>query len=135
MVFLQLLQYCNVVYTQNAPTRRGVLSRGDGEVAALTRRRDSGFSVWWPILTPCTRIFLEKPLVTQFNKDAFAFIRKQYLSTVSKKDTGYEPPTIAELGYNDLGLCDTSDITLYIHCHQLLPHKARVFLPCLVRQI
>ena len=33
------------------------------------------------------------------------------------------------LGCNDFGSCNTTAITLYI----LLPHKARVFLPCLVR--
>jgi hypothetical protein len=38
-----------------------------------------------------------------------------------------------ELSYNDLGLCDTSVITLYIHRHQLISHNARVVLPCLVR--
>ena len=34
-----------------------------------------------------------------------------------------------DLGYNDFGSCDTTAINLYI----LFPHKARVFLPCLVR--
>ena len=33
-----------------------------------------------------------------------------------------------ELGYNDLGLCDTSFITLYIQWYELIPHKARAFL-------
>jgi len=37
-----------------------------------------------------------------------------------------------ELGYNDLGLCDTS-VVLYILWCQLIPHKARVFLLSLVR--
>jgi len=38
-----------------------------------------------------------------------------------------------ELAYNDLGLCDTSAITLYIPWYQLIARKARVSLPCLVR--
>ena len=38
-----------------------------------------------------------------------------------------------EMGYNDLGLCNTSAIALNITRYQLIPHKARVFLPCLVR--
>jgi hypothetical protein len=38
-----------------------------------------------------------------------------------------------ELGYNDLGLCDISVITLHILWYQLIPHMERVFLPCLVR--
>ena len=35
--------------------------------------------------------------------------------------------------YNDLGLCNTSDISLTIQWHQLIAHKACVFLPCLIR--
>ena len=38
-----------------------------------------------------------------------------------------------QLGYNDFGLFDTSVITLCSLWYQLIPHKARVFLPCLVR--
>ena len=38
-----------------------------------------------------------------------------------------------ELYYNDLPLYDTSSITLFIQSYQLIPHKARVFLACLVR--
>ena len=38
-----------------------------------------------------------------------------------------------QLGYNDFGLFDTSVITLCILWYQLIRHKARVFLPCLVR--
>ena len=38
-----------------------------------------------------------------------------------------------ELGYNDLGLCDTSSITLYILWYQLIPQKSLFFLPRLVR--
>ena len=34
-----------------------------------------------------------------------------------------------ELGYNDVGSCDTSAITLYILWYQLIFHTARVFLP------
>jgi len=40
-----------------------------------------------------------------------------------------------EFGYNNLGLCDTSVIALHIQWYQLIPHKACVFLPCLVRYI
>jgi len=39
----------------------------------------------------------------------------------------------AELGYNDFGLYDTSSIAICILWHQLIPHKTRVLLPCLVR--
>jgi len=38
-----------------------------------------------------------------------------------------------ELGYNDLGYHDTSDITSNTLWYQLIPHKERVFLPRLVR--
>jgi hypothetical protein len=38
-----------------------------------------------------------------------------------------------ELGYNNLDLCDTSDITLYIQWYQMISYKACVFLPRLVR--
>jgi len=38
-----------------------------------------------------------------------------------------------ELGYIDLDLCDTSSIASYILWYQLVPHKARVFLPWLAR--
>jgi len=38
-----------------------------------------------------------------------------------------------ELRYKDVGLCDTSAITLHSLWYQLIPHKERVFLPCLVR--
>ena len=31
------------------------------------------------------------------------------------------------LGYNDLGLCDTTAIALYLPWYQLIPRKARVF--------
>jgi hypothetical protein len=37
-----------------------------------------------------------------------------------------------ELCYNDIGLCDTSSIASNIPWYQLTPHKARVFLPCLI---
>jgi len=39
---------------------------------------------------------------------------------------------MVELSYNNLGLCDTVDITFYILWYQLVSHTARVFLPCLV---
>ena len=39
----------------------------------------------------------------------------------------------AELSYNDLGLCYTSAITLYILWYKLTPHKAHVFPACLVQ--
>jgi hypothetical protein len=38
-----------------------------------------------------------------------------------------------EICYNDIGLCDTSSIASNIPWYQLIPHKARVFLPCLIR--
>lgn len=37
----------------------------------------------------------------------------------------------AELSYNDLGLCYTSVITLYILWYKLILHKAHVFQACL----
>jgi hypothetical protein len=40
---------------------------------------------------------------------------------------------IVERGYNDIGLCDISPIQLYILWYILISHKARAFLPCLVR--
>ena len=42
---------------------------------------------------------------------------------------------IVQLGYNYLKLCDSSSITTHILQYQLIPHNARVFLPCLVRHI
>jgi len=41
----------------------------------------------------------------------------------------------AELGYKDFGVSDTSSIAICILWHQLIPHKTRVLLPCLVRHI
>jgi len=41
--------------------------------------------------------------------------------------------TTVELGYKDLGLCDTPDIAPYKLWCELVSNKARVFLPCLVR--
>ena len=35
--------------------------------------------------------------------------------------------------YNDLGLCTSRIYCLYIQWHQLISHKARVFLSCLQR--
>jgi hypothetical protein len=35
---------------------------------------------------------------------------------------------VQHLGYNDLGLCNTSAITSYIQWYQLIPQRARVFL-------
>jgi hypothetical protein len=40
---------------------------------------------------------------------------------------------MVELGYNDLGLSDISFITLYTPWYQIIPHKARVFFPRLLR--
>jgi len=40
-----------------------------------------------------------------------------------------------ERGYNDFGLCDTASIAKCILWHQLIPHKTRVLLPCLLRPI
>ena len=37
-----------------------------------------------------------------------------------------------EFGYNDLNLCDALSVALHIQWYQLIPHTARVFLPCLV---
>jgi hypothetical protein len=38
-----------------------------------------------------------------------------------------------ELCCNDIILCDTSSTASNIPWYQLIPHKARVFLPCLIR--
>jgi hypothetical protein len=38
-----------------------------------------------------------------------------------------------EFGYNDIGLCDTSSITLHIVWYELIPQKAHLSLPFLVR--
>ena len=40
-----------------------------------------------------------------------------------------------ELEYNDLSLDDTSAVVLHILWHQLTPHKACTFLPCLLLYI
>jgi len=37
-----------------------------------------------------------------------------------------------ELGYSDLNLCDALSVALHIQWYQLIPHTARVFLPCLM---
>jgi len=39
---------------------------------------------------------------------------------------------LKELCYNDLCLGDTSAVVLHILWHKLIPHKACVFLPCLI---
>ena len=56
-------------------------------------------------------------------------LTKIYIDTVSLEAI----QTTAELGYNDFGLCDTLAIALYILWYQPIPHKAHVFLPCLVQ--
>jgi len=48
-------------------------------------------------------------------------------------DRSCEKWSTAELSYNNFGLCDISAIALYSLWYQLIPHKARVFLPRLVR--
>jgi hypothetical protein len=45
----------------------------------------------------------------------------------------YKIPRRREVGHNNLGLCKTSAITLYILWYQLIRHNARGLLPCLVR--
>ena len=37
------------------------------------------------------------------------------------------------LGYEELGLCDSSDIALYILWYQLTAGRTRAYFPCLVR--
>jgi hypothetical protein len=55
------------------------------------------------------------------------FISKQYRSLLMRNTC------TVELCYNDIGLCDTSSIASNIPWYQLIPHKARVFLPRLIR--
>jgi hypothetical protein len=38
-----------------------------------------------------------------------------------------------ELGYNNIGYYDTSPIASNTQWYELIPHKATVFIPCLVR--
>jgi SPX domain protein involved in polyphosphate accumulation len=40
-----------------------------------------------------------------------------------------------EVGYNDLGSCNTSSTTLYIQWYEQILHKALAFLLCLIRHI
>jgi hypothetical protein len=37
-----------------------------------------------------------------------------------------------ELGYSNIGFCDTLSIASNIQWYELIPHKATVFVPCLV---
>jgi len=41
----------------------------------------------------------------------------------------YSPKKTAEIGHNDLGLCDSTCVVLYIVWYEITPHKARVFVP------
>jgi hypothetical protein len=36
-------------------------------------------------------------------------------------------------GYSNIGFCDTLSIASNIQWYELIPHKATVFIPCLVR--
>jgi hypothetical protein len=38
-----------------------------------------------------------------------------------------------KLGYSNIGFCDTLFIASNIEWYELIPHKATVFIPCLVR--
>jgi hypothetical protein len=38
-----------------------------------------------------------------------------------------------KLGYSNIGFCDTLSIASDIQWYKLIPHKATVFIPCLVR--
>jgi hypothetical protein len=38
-----------------------------------------------------------------------------------------------KLGYSNIGFCDTLSIASSIHWYELIPHKATVFIPCLVQ--
>jgi hypothetical protein len=38
-----------------------------------------------------------------------------------------------ELGYSNIGFCDTFPIASNTQWYKLIPHKATVFIPCLVR--
>jgi hypothetical protein len=38
-----------------------------------------------------------------------------------------------KLGYSNIGVCDTLSIASNIQWYELIPHKATVFIPCLVR--
>jgi hypothetical protein len=42
-------------------------------------------------------------------------------------------PNTVELGYNNISYCDTSPIASNTQWYELIPHKATVFIPCLVR--
>jgi len=57
----------------------------------------------------------------------------KYIKTSVVRDRLNARTCTVELGYNDLGLCDTSAITSYIPWYQLTPRKARLSLPCLLR--
>jgi len=55
------------------------------------------------------------------------------VSEVSWRIDDDDNTNATELGYNDIGLCDTSSITLYILWYQLIPQTTRFFLSRLVR--
>jgi hypothetical protein len=38
----------------------------------------------------------------------------------------------SKLGYSNFGFCDTLSIASNIQWYELIPHKATVFIPCLV---
>jgi hypothetical protein len=41
--------------------------------------------------------------------------------------------TTVKLGYSNIGFCDTLSIASNIQLYELIPHKATVFILCLVR--
>jgi len=62
-------------------------------------------------------------------------MKNSMLGLQNRPDTNFQIIFVhtVELRYKDLGLCDTSVITLYVLWYQFISHKTRVFLPCLVR--
>jgi hypothetical protein len=40
--------------------------------------------------------------------------------------------TTVKLGYSNIGFCDTLSIASNIQWYELIPHKATVFIPCLL---
>jgi hypothetical protein len=67
----------------------------------------------------------------------FCVVRNSYTQSVGKMQNLFNVQAgglyTVELGYDAVGLCDTSAIALHILWYQQFPHKARAFLPRLVR--
>jgi hypothetical protein len=62
----------------------------------------------------------------------FLFFPTSYIC-LCNNESSYCIASTEEFSHKNLGLCDTSSITLHILQYQLIPHETHIFLVCLVQ--